>query len=170
MNSFHPGERQGRIQACARDGRGQGRIALPRRYPLTVAVDRRPWPLTVDRGGDAGSGCASGQARAMRGLQRGRLAGREPLALPGGADTTAAVERRISASFRAATAGQRSTAPVPECPPSNRGRHGSAPTPEGWWLSSFIFPKGGRTHGTASPRIHSAKTSRRSCGEYFMEA
>jgi len=43
----------------------------------------------------------------MRGLQRGGLAGREPVSFPGGTDPTASVERRIPALFRAATAGQR---------------------------------------------------------------
>ncbi len=123
ISDFHPGEGQGRIQACARDGREQGRIALPQRYPLTVAVDRWPGPLTVDRGGDAGPGVASRQAGAMRGLQRGGLAGREQLPVPVGADTTAALERRITASFRAATSGQRSTAPVYGQPPRNSRPH-----------------------------------------------
>ncbi len=48
----------------------------------------------------------------MRGLQRGGLAGRKPLSLHCGSATTAAVERRIAALFRAATAGLRSTATV----------------------------------------------------------
>jgi len=49
----------------------KGRAALLRVYPLAVAVDRRPRPLTVDRGGDAGPGGTSKQAGAIRGLQRG---------------------------------------------------------------------------------------------------
>jgi len=43
----------------------------------------------------------------MRDVQRGRLAGRGPLPVSEGADPTAAIERRITAPFRAATSGLR---------------------------------------------------------------
>jgi len=93
---------------------GQGRAAWPRPYPPAVAVDR---------GGDAGPGCASRQARAMRDLQRDGLADRGPLAFPGGASVIAAVETRIAALFRAARSGQRSTATVYGQPPRNSAPH-----------------------------------------------
>jgi len=94
---------------------------------------------------------------------------RKTLPDPGGADTTAAVERRIAALFRAATSGQRSTAPVNGLPPRNavQATEGDTvlfPSRVGggvfiFPLSSFIFPKRGRTHGTGSPPIFSAMTS-----------
>jgi len=51
-------------------------------------------------------------SRGDAGCAAGRLAGRESPPVPGGAGPTAAVERHIAVSSRAATSGQRSTAPV----------------------------------------------------------
>jgi len=143
-------------------GREQGRIALPQRYPLTVAVDRWPGPLTVDRGGDAGPGVASRQAGAIRGLQRGGLAGRKPVSLHCGSDTTAAIERRIAASSRAATSGQRSTVTVygrgPGMPlQATEGDTVLLPPRVGGRFSSFRFYLSEGVGGPVDPRSGSAE-------------
>jgi len=98
-------------------------------------------------------------SRCDAGCAAGRLAGRESLVFPGGADPTAAGERYIAALFRAATSGQRSTATVNGRGPGMPSRqpramricsHPGRAVAFIFPLSSFIFPKGWTSTSTTT--------------------